>query len=115
LNRHIVARPPSPDALAIDPLHGEFAYRRTETAYLERQRPRTRAQFGFTLLFCTVFFLGFFVTDVAALGLVPDTAILLAARLVVALTGWRCAGRCRPGPFAWRPASPKAWRWPASW
>ncbi len=86
-----MARPISPDALAIDPLGGEFAERATETAYLEQQQPRTRAQLGFTLLFCTLFFLCFFATDLAALGLVPDTALLLAVRLLVAFTAGGCA------------------------
>ncbi|NNG21681.1 GGDEF domain-containing protein [Massilia sp. ML15P13] len=77
--------------MAIDPLLGEFADRRTEDTYLEHQQPRTRAQLAFTLLFCTLFFLCFFATDVAALGLVPDTALLLGARLVVAITAGSCA------------------------
>ncbi len=91
LDRQIVARLIRPDALAIDPLASEFADRRTEHTYLEHQQPRTRAQLAFTLLFCTLFFLCFFATDLAALGLVPDTALLLGARLVVALTAGSCA------------------------
>ena len=104
-----MARPLSPDALTIDPLGGEFADRRTETAYLEHQQLRTRAQLAFTLLFCTLFFLCFFATDVAALGLVPDTAILLAARLVVAITAGTCAWLALR-----RPLSVKATRLAAS-
>jgi diguanylate cyclase (GGDEF)-like protein len=86
-----VARPISPDALAIDPLSGEFADRRLETAYLEHQQPRTRAQLAFTLLFCSLYFLCFFATDLAALGIVADTGVLLGARLLVALTAGSCA------------------------
>ncbi|UVW27218.1 GGDEF domain-containing protein [Massilia sp. H6] len=86
-----MARPISPDALAIDPLGGEFADRATETAYLDQQLPRTRAQLGFTLLFCALFFVSFFASDVAALGLVADTALLLAARLAVAIIACGCA------------------------
>ena len=100
-----MARPISPDALAIDPLGAEFAERATDTAYLEQQQPRTRAQLGFTLLFCTLFFLCFFATDVAALGLVPDTALLLAVRLVVAFTAGSCAWLALRRPLS---------RWPTS-
>ncbi|MFC0252172.1 GGDEF domain-containing protein [Massilia consociata] len=86
-----MARPLSPDALAIDPLVGEFDDRRTETAYLGQHLARTRTQLACTLLFCSLYFLGFFATDVAALGLVPETALLLGTRLLVAVTAGACA------------------------
>jgi hypothetical protein len=100
-----VSRTARPDPLAIDPLSGEFADRSTESAYLARHLPRTRAQLAFTLLLCSLYFLGFFATDLAALGLVPDTALLLGARVLVALTAGSCAW------LAWRrPLGPGATR-----
>ncbi len=89
-------RPTRPDSLAIDPLSGEFAARGAEAAYLAHHLERTRAQLAFTLLFCTMYFLAFFATDLAALGMVADTALLLGARLLVAATAGGCAW------LAWR-------------
>lgn len=90
-------RPTRPAPFAIDPLSGEFADRSTESAYLAHHLERTRAQLAFTLLFCSLYFLGFFATDLAALGMVADTALLLGARLLVAATAGSCAW------LAWRP------------
>jgi hypothetical protein len=53
-------------------LTGEFARSASETAFLSNQIERTRAMLGFTLLFCVAFFLSFFVTDIAVLGLPPS-------------------------------------------
>ena len=88
--------PAFPSSLAIDPLSAEFADRRLDRACLESQLPRIRTQLAFTLLFCSLYFLCFFATDVAALGLVPDTALLLGARLLVAVVAGSCAW------LAWR-------------
>lgn len=91
--------PPSPsDSLPIAPLSAEFADRGAESAYLSYHLARTRVQLAFTLLFCTLYFLGFFATDLAALGMVPDAALLLGARLLVAVTAGGCAW------LAWRRA-----------
>ncbi len=103
-----VPRPPVSGHLAIDLLRAEFSDRRLETAHLEAQLPRTRKQLAFTLLFCSLYFLCFFATDVAALGIVPDTALLLGARLVVAACAGSCAWlvwRRRPGIQACRLAA----------
>lgn len=89
-------RPIRPDALTIAPLSAEFQQRATESAYLAHHLGRTRAELAFTLLFCSLYFLGFFATDLAALGMVPDTALLLGARLLVAVTAGSCAW------LAWR-------------
>ncbi len=89
-------RPPASGPLAIDLVRAEFTDRHVETAHLDAQLPRTRRQLAFTLLFCSLYFLCFFATDVAALGIVPDTALLLGARLLVAA----CAGYC--AWLAWR-------------
>ena len=100
--------PPVSGHLAIDLLRAEFTDRRLEAAHLDAQLPRTRRQLAFTLLFCSLYFLCFFATDVAALGIVPDTALLLGARLLVAACAGSCAWlvwRRRPGVKACRLAA----------
>ena len=72
-------------------LTGEFVHPATESAFLEHQLARTRSLLGFTLLFCTVFYLCFFVTDVAALGMDAALAATFPARLLVAVTAGSCA------------------------
>lgn len=102
-------RPDSPARLTIDPLSREFSEPMAESAYLAQELPRTRRQLAFTLLLCSVYFLGFFATDLAALGLVADTALLLGARLLVAVVAGSCAW------LAWRrPLSVAATRLAAS-
>ena len=73
------------------PLTGEFVHPATESAFLTHQLPRTRRLLGFTLLFCTFFYLCFFVTDVAALGLDVAAAATLPARLLVGIIAGGCA------------------------
>jgi diguanylate cyclase (GGDEF)-like protein len=82
----------------IHPLTGEFLRISREAAYLEHKQGQTRALLGFTLIFCTVFYLGFFVTDVAVLGWGATTFGLLCARVVVGVTAGTCAwlAYCRP-------------------
>lgn len=75
-----------PGALTIGKLWGEFASPETESRFLRHRLADTRALLRFTLLFCAVFFVGFSLTDVAALGYGRDTVILLLARLSVAAT-----------------------------
>lgn len=70
---------------------GEFANATTETAFLEYKLAQTRSLLGFTLIFCSLFYLLFFVTDVAVLGLGPDTVTLFGARIAVGLTAGTCA------------------------
>ncbi|MFC5461318.1 GGDEF domain-containing protein [Massilia niabensis] len=89
----------------IHPLTGEFLRASKETSFLEHKQEQTRALLGFTLTFCTVFYLGFFATDVAALGWGPAALSLLGARVLVALTAGTCAW------LAWRrPLSVRATR-----
>ena len=95
-----MARPIRPDDLAIDPLSGEFRDPRTEAAYLDDQLGRTRALLAFTLLFCSLYFVCFFATDVAALGINGDTGVLLCARLLVAVTAGACAWLARRRPLS---------------
>jgi diguanylate cyclase len=73
------------------PLTGEFAQPATEAAFLAHQLPQTRALLGFTLVFCTVFYVAFAISDLAALGLGPGFLQLCAARAVVAATAGTCA------------------------
>lgn len=75
----------------INSLTGEFLRTSTEASFLEHKQEQTRALLGFTLTFCTVFYLGFFATDVAALGWGPAALSLFCARAVVALTAGTCA------------------------
>ncbi|MFC5511729.1 diguanylate cyclase [Massilia jejuensis] len=77
--------------MEINALTGEFARAPNEAAFLAHKQEQTRALLGFTLSFCTVFYLGFFATDLAALGWGPDTMALLAARIGVAVTAGACA------------------------
>jgi diguanylate cyclase (GGDEF)-like protein len=70
----------------------------TENAFLKHKQEQTQSLLAFTLTFCTVFYVSFFVTDVAALGWGDDTKTLLAARLLVGLTSASCAW------LAWRRA-----------
>lgn len=103
-----VLRPTPSDFLPIAPLSAEFADRGTESGYLAHHLGRIRLQLAFTLLFCTLYFLGFFATDLAALGMVPDTALLLGARLLVAVTAGSCAW------LAWRRPLSAAATWLAA-
>jgi diguanylate cyclase (GGDEF)-like protein len=77
--------------MEINSLTGEFVLAPAERAFLQHKQEQTLSLLGFTLTFCTVFYLGFFATDLAALGWGPDTMALLAARVAVALTAGACA------------------------
>lgn len=65
---------------------GEFAHAADEAAFLQHHLPQTRALLGFTLVFCTLFYIAFVVTDYAALGYGPAFLAVCAARTVVAVT-----------------------------
>ncbi|WP_322400670.1 GGDEF domain-containing protein [Massilia luteola] len=73
------------------PLSGEFALPANEAAFLVHKLPQTRALLGFTLVFCTVFYLAFAASDLAALGYGAAFLRLCAARAVVAATAGTCA------------------------
>jgi diguanylate cyclase (GGDEF)-like protein len=77
--------------MEINSLSGEFAHAPMERAFLQHKQDQTQALLGFTLSFCVVFYLGFFATDLAALGWGQDAMALLGARIVVALTAGSCA------------------------
>ncbi|MFC5551045.1 sensor domain-containing diguanylate cyclase [Massilia aerilata] len=74
----------------IAPLTGEFASPGSETAFLHHQQPQTQPLLGFTLAFCTLFYVAFAVTDLAALGFGEAFLTLFSARMVVALTAGAC-------------------------
>jgi diguanylate cyclase (GGDEF)-like protein len=86
-------------------INGEFALPADEAAYLQAKQPQTRAQLVFSLVFCALFYVVFFATDLAALGPAPAVWPLLAARLLVGITAGSCAW------LAWRrPLSVRATR-----
>lgn len=72
-------------------LTGQFASRADEAAFLDHKNAQTRPLLGFTLVFCTLFYVAFSVTDWAALGLGRDFFLLLGARLLVAAVAGTCA------------------------
>ncbi len=86
--------------MRIHPLTGEFALPANETAFLVHQLPQTRALLGYTLVFCTLFYLAFSISDLAALGYGPDYLKLCAARAVVAAIAGTCAWLAYHRPIA---------------
>ncbi|WP_323144370.1 GGDEF domain-containing protein [Massilia phyllosphaerae] len=82
-------------------LIGEFADYTTESAFLTETQDVIGRQLRIALLSAGLFFLLFFATDLAAVHAVPSLAILLCARLTVALFACFCAWvlmRRRPSP-----------------
>jgi len=77
--------------MAFDSLTGEFAVPADEAAFLRHRQSQTQRLLGFTLVFCTLFYVAFAVTDLAALGYGTDFLSLLGARMVVAVTAGTCA------------------------
>jgi diguanylate cyclase (GGDEF)-like protein len=77
--------------MEFDPLTGEFARPADEAAFLRQRQAQTQRLLGFTLVFCTLFYVAFAVTDLAALGYGMDFLSLLGARMVVAVTAGACA------------------------
>jgi diguanylate cyclase (GGDEF)-like protein len=75
----------------IDRFTGEFASPASEAAFLQHRQAQTQPLLGFTLVFCTLFYVAFSVTDLAALGFGPDFLALLGARMAVACTAGACA------------------------
>jgi diguanylate cyclase (GGDEF)-like protein len=88
------------DRMRIHPLTGEFALPATEAAFLVHKLPQTRALLGFTLVFCTLFYVAFAVTDLVALGMGADFYELCAARAIVAATAGTCAWFAYHTPLA---------------
>jgi diguanylate cyclase (GGDEF)-like protein len=77
--------------MEFDALSGEFASHADEAGFLHHRQTQTQRLLGFTLVFCTLFYVAFSLTDLAALGYGPAFLSLLGARMVVALTAGICA------------------------
>lgn len=86
----------------IESLSGEFACRRTEAGFLQHHLADILREMRRSLLFCSIFYIAFALTDVAVLGYGPEALVLLLARLsvgVVAVAGiW--LSRRKPGSVA---------------
>ena len=76
--------------MKVHPFTGEFAHPANEAAYLTHRLRAIRALLGFTLVFCTLFYAAFAVTDYAALGYGPAFLTLCVARACVAVTAGVC-------------------------
>ena len=96
--------PPNAGAHHFDALTGEFALPADEAAFLQRRQTQTQTLLGFTLVFCTLFYVAFSVTDLAVLGFGTDFLWLLGSRLVVALTAGSCAWLAYRRPLTVRAA-----------
>lgn len=74
------------DSFGIARWRSEFSNPVTESGFLTRQLGQTRSQLRSALIFCSVFYLLFSLTDIAVLGYGRDSQELFWARLAVALT-----------------------------
>ena len=72
--------------LALDRLRVEFTQPETERDFQLHHLSRTQASLRLTLLFCSLFYVAFSLTDVAVLGQGRAALCLLAARTLVAVT-----------------------------
>jgi len=78
--------PESQSQFAIAPLRVEFRHAETELAFQRHHLNVSHASLRLTLIFCSAFYLAFSLTDVAALGYGRAALILLAGRMLVAIT-----------------------------
>uniref|UniRef100_UPI003F49B406 GGDEF domain-containing protein n=1 Tax=Cupriavidus yeoncheonensis TaxID=1462994 RepID=UPI003F49B406 len=78
--------PESPPEFAIDPLRLEFRSAETELAFQRHHLDRNRSTLRLTLIFCSVFYVAFAMTDVAVLGYGREALILFVGRMLVAIT-----------------------------
>ncbi|HEX9171430.1 MAG TPA: GGDEF domain-containing protein [Telluria sp.] len=90
-------RPARPDSDHITSFSGEFAHRETERRFQHHQLRAAQSVLRSTLIFCAVFYLGFWLTDITTLGHGPGTNMLLLVRLTVALIAIFCAELPRRG------------------
>lgn len=74
------------DGFELHPLLSEFRDTEVEKEFLHHHLARSQYQLRIALIICSVFYLAFTFTDIAALGYSHDTLILLIARLLVAIT-----------------------------
>ena len=73
-------------SFSLTQLRSEFCSHAIETKFLSHHLAQTQSQLRSTLLFCSVFYLAFSLTDFAVLGYGYDALTLFLARLSVALT-----------------------------
>jgi diguanylate cyclase (GGDEF)-like protein len=82
--------PVPPKAIPVAPLRCEFEDAETETAFLRHHLTMTQAQLRVTFLFCSLFYLCFAASDVLWLGYNTKSALLIGARITVALIALAC-------------------------
>ena len=87
---HTASRSDHQLSLDITALSSEFCSAATENHFLAHHLSATQKQVGSTLLFCSLFYLAFSVTDVAVLGAGRHALILFLGRLTVAMTAAIC-------------------------
>lgn len=73
---------------SIDPLRVEFRDPGIERDFQRYHLGRTQTSLRLTLVFCSLFYVAFSLTDLAALGYGRPMLILLAGRMVVAITAF---------------------------
>ncbi|QET05354.1 GGDEF domain-containing protein [Cupriavidus pauculus] len=71
---------------SIDPVRVEFVDPDTERDFQRHHLDHTRASLRLTLVFCSLFYVAFSLTDFAALGYGTHALVLLVGRLLVAFT-----------------------------
>ena len=74
------------DGFELHPFWSEFRNKQTEKDFLQHYLERGQHQLRIALVFCSLFFLAFFFTDIAALGYTRDALTLIIYRLLVAIT-----------------------------
>jgi diguanylate cyclase (GGDEF)-like protein len=94
--------PARPESWQLAPLSAEFRHAATERDFLAHQLAMTQGQLRIALLFCSLFYLGFAVTDLARQGAGEHTGALLAARAAVVLCALGCLWLLRRYPSSIR-------------
>ena len=74
------------DGFELHPFWSEFRDKKTEREFLQHYLERGQHQLRIALVFCSLFYLAFIFTDIAALGYTHDAMKLVIARLLVAIT-----------------------------
>jgi diguanylate cyclase (GGDEF)-like protein len=76
--------------MEISCLVGEFSNPAAESAFLRHQLARTQTLLRFTLILCSIFYLGFWFIDLTFLGYGTEALTLLGLRGSVAITALSC-------------------------
>lgn len=74
------------DGFELHPFWSEFRDKKTEKEFLQHYLERGQHQLRIALVFCSLFYLAFIFTDIAALGYTRNALTLVIARLLVAIT-----------------------------